>query len=310
MMRVHIAVLLLLLAAPGEAEELPKKYTETIKGTDLSFEMVLIPGGKFKMGSPDTEQGRNDDEGPLHEVEIAPFYLCTTETRIELFIKYYEETVRPKEKNEEMNEKDLDAVTGPTPVYGDLTMGWGTGGRPAIAMTWKNAMNFCRWLSEKTGKKYRLPTEAEWEYACRAGTTTAYFFGDDPSKLDEYAWYEANSDECTHPVAQKKPNPWGLYDMLGNVREWVYDFYDPDYYKQFANGKLARNPTGPERGTVHVARGGAWDSPAEELRSAARGHEEDWWRFFDPQWPKSKWWLPKCGFIGFRVARSIENEGK
>jgi len=301
--RICAVVVLLGWAAqpPAGAEQL-EKYTETLPGTKLSFEMVLIPGGKFKMGSPDGEAGRKPDEGPVHEVSIAPFYLATTEMRIEIFMKYYEETVRPKDRDKEEQADDVDAVTGPTPVYGDLTMGWGTDGRPAIAMTWKNAVNFCRWLSEKTGKKYRLPTEAEWEYACRAGTTTAYFFGNDASRLGEYAWFENNASEATHPAAQKKPNPWGLYDMLGNVREWVQDFYSPDYYKKIAAG-VQDNPAGPAEERVHVARGGAWDSPADELRSAARGFEQDWWRAYDPQWPKSKWWLPKCGFIGFRVAR-------
>ncbi|NOZ21072.1 MAG: formylglycine-generating enzyme family protein [Planctomycetes bacterium] len=286
------------------AQDLPKTYTEDVGG--LKFEMVLIPGGKFKMGSPDGETDRTENEGPVHEVELSPFYLCTKETSMELFTKYYEETVRPGDRDKDGNpisenqKKDVDGVTGPTPVYGDLTMGWGAEGRPAIAMTWENAMFFCQWLSKKTGKTYRLPTEAEWEFACRAGTTTAFYFGDDAGRAGEYAWFEDNSDERTHPCGEKKPNAWGLYDMAGNVREWVVDVYGAEYY-----GKSpAKDPTGPAEGKLHVARGGAWDSPPEELRSAARCFEEDWWRSYDPQWPKSKWWLPKIGFIGFRVARS------
>ena len=291
------------------AQDLPKKYTEEVDG--LKFDMVLIPGGKFKMGSPDGEADRQDHEGPVHEVEISPFYLCTKEASMELFTKYYEETVRPGDRDKDGNpipdaekKKDVDGVTGPTPVYGDLTMGWGAEGRPAIAMTWHNAMFFCEWLSKKTGKKYRLPTEAEWEYACRAGTTTPYTFGDDADSLEEYAWFEDNSDECTQPCVEKKPNAWGLYDMAGNVREWVLDVYAEDYY-----GKApAKDPKGPGEGKIHVARGGAWDSPADELRSAARCFEEDWWRSYDPQWPKSIWWLPKIGFIGLRVARSADGK--
>lgn len=295
-LRFGLALAALFLSVrSGLAQEPAKNYTETVKGTDLKFEMILIPGGKYKMGSPDSEAGRKDHEGPVHEVEIKPFYLCATEVSIELFTKYYEETVKPTERDKQVENVKLDGTTGPTPVYGDLTMGWGTEGRPAIAMTWENAVNFCGWLSLKTGRKYRLPTEAEWEYACRAGTTTAYYFGDDPAKLEEYAWFEKNGEEATHPAGQKKPNAWGLYDMLGNVREWVFDFYAPDAYSK-------ANPTGPTEGTVHAARGGAWDSPADELRSAARGFEEEFWRYYDPQWPKSKWWIPKGGFIGMRVA--------
>jgi len=287
---------------------LPKKYTETVtsaSGDKVSFEMSFIPGGKFVMGSPNNETGRKDNEDPQHAVRLEPFYLCTTETTFELFQVYYEETVQ-EETDETAKEKDVDAITGPSPIYGDPTMGMGGGTHPAIAMTWHNAMTFCRWLSMKTGKKYRLPTEAEWEYAARAGTKTAYFFGDDPKQLAAYAWFQDNSDETTHEASKKKPNPWGLYDMLGNVLEWVHDFYSPTAYAETAKKSLALSPKGPKEGKVHVARGGAWDTPAEDLRCAARTFEEDWWRFQDPQYPKSKWWFPQMGFIGFRVARSFE----
>jgi formylglycine-generating enzyme required for sulfatase activity len=268
--------------------------------------MVLIPGGKFKMGSPVTEAGRKENEGPRHEVSIDPFYLCTTETTFELFFDaYYEETVQ-RDRGQVKKEKDLDAITGPSPIYGDRTMGMGAGKHPAIAMTWHNAMTFCRWLSLKTGNKYRLPTEAEWEYAARAGTDTAYFFGNNPDKLADYAWFEDNSEPATNEVAKKKPNPWGLYDMHGNVLEWVYDCYQPNAYSIASKNSPVLNPKGPKQGTVHVARGGSWQSPADELRCAARSFEEPFWRYMDPQIPKSKWWFPEMGFIGFRVARSAE----
>ena len=288
---------------------LPKKYTETItpaSGGKITFDMVLIPGGEFLMSSPNNEAGRKDDEGPQHKVRLEPFYLCTTETTFELFYDaYYEETVQ-RERDATETKEDVDAITGPTPIYGDPTMGMGGGTHPAIGLTWHNAMTFCRWLSMKTGKKYRLPTEAEWEYAARAGTKTAYFFGDDPKQLSAYAWFEDNSDQATQEVAQKKPNPWGLYDIPGNVLEWVHDFYSPTAYAETAKKSPVLNPKGPKEGKVHVARGGAWDTPAEDLRCAARAFEEDWWRFEDPQEPKSKWWFPNKGFIGFRVARSAE----
>jgi formylglycine-generating enzyme required for sulfatase activity len=287
---------------------LSKKYSETVtavSGGKLTFDMVLIPGGEFTMGSPDKETGRKDNEGPQHKVRLEPFYLCTTETTYELFWIYYEETVQRDRDEARKKEKDLDAITGPTPIYGDPTMGMGGGTRPAIGATWFNAMTFCRWLSKKTGKKYRLPTEAEWEYAARAGTETAYFFGNDPKQLATYAWFEDNSEQTTHEVAGKKPNPWGLYDMLGNVLEWVNDFYNPTAYAATAKNSPALNPSGPKQGKVHVARGGSWESTAEELRCPARAFEEDFWRFMDPQVPKSKWWLPQMGFIGFRVARSV-----
>ncbi|MFP4056239.1 MAG: formylglycine-generating enzyme family protein [Candidatus Brocadiia bacterium] len=293
----------------------PQKFAEVVKdadGKEHTFEMVLIPGGTFQMGSPAGEEGREKDEGPQHEVKLDTFYLCTTEVTFDLFLAYCEETMQEKaggdEEEAEPKEepKTVDAITGPTPLYGDPTLGWGAGQRPAIGMSWLNAKTFCTWLSLKTGKKYRLPTEAEWEYACRAGSQAAYFFGDDPAQLAQYAWYEENAEEMTHEVAQKKPNPWGLYDILGNVREWVHDYYSPDTYAQQAKNNPAVEPTGPDNGEVHVARGGAWDCPPEELRCADRAYQEDWWQFEDPQEPKSKWWLPKMGFIGFRVACEVE----
>ena len=358
---MHIAALVsyLVLAMAtdslGSQDRPPKKYTETITtqdGQKLSFEMVLIPSGTFLMGSPQAcpersrrgEAGRQDHEGPQHQVCLDPFYLCTTETTIELFLAYYNETVSTKKdffeveqakKNAEQAGRDLpasggrvDAITGPTPVYGDLTMGYGQK-HPAIGMTWHNAVTFCTWLSRKTGRQYRLPTEAEWEYACRAGASSpaaggqVFGFADpcccrgklapvktgDPNRLADFAWYEANSDGETHEVAKKKPNTWGLYDMSGNVREWVYDFYSCTAYKDAPASSCRKtgagvNPKGPKTSKVHVARGGDYDSSSEELRCAARAFEEEWWRSGDPQIPKSKWWLPGMDFIGFRVASS------
>ena len=297
-------------------EQLPKKYTETVttkNGEQLSFEMVLIPAGTFVMGSPASEAGRADHEGPQHKVRLNTFYLCSTETTIDLFLAYYQETVRAKEdfitvaeskKDSEQTDEEVDAISGPTPVYGDMTMGYGKK-NPAIGMTWNNAMTFCKWLSHKTGGSYRLPTEAEWEYACRAGTSNAYSFGDSADQLADYVWYEDTADAETSEVGKKKPNAWGLHDMLGNVREWVHDFYSPTAYGEAAAKQPAVNPQGPTTGKVHVARGGDYTSGAADLRCAARTFEETWWRSGDPQIPKSRWWLPEMDFIGFRVARSV-----
>ena len=315
---VAIFLAVSMAASQAAAQDRPaKKFTETVTtkaGEKISLDMVLIPAGNFRMGSPTNEAGRKDDEGPQHEVRVDNFYLCTTETTIELFMAYYQETVSAKrdfistqesQKQTEKADSEVDAITGPTPVYGDMTMGY-ENQHPAMGMTWHNAMTFCRWLSKNTEKEYRLPTEAEWEYACRAGTTDAYGFGSDPEKLKEYAWYEKTADSETSAIAKKKANAWDLYDMLGNVREWVSDFYSPDAYKQAATKTPATNPKGPETGEIHVARGGDYSCPAEELRCAARAFEEKWWRSGDPQIPKSIWWLPEMDIIGFRVACSVE----
>ena len=307
---------------PGERPKLPGRYTETItakSGEKISFEMVPVPGGTFLMGSPEGEPGAEDNERPQHKVCVAPFYLCTTETTIELFLEYYQETMSTSQnasyrqkKSTGRSRSDVDAITGPTPVYGDLTMGYGKK-HPAVGMTWHNAKTFCKWLSRKTGREYRLPTEAEWEYACRAGTTNIFGFGNDPKRLADFAWYEANSDGEPHEVAGKKPNALGLYDMSGNVCEWVNDFYSPDAYRNAAKESPAVNPRGPTTGSsqnafyrqVHVARGGDYTGLIEELRCAARFFDETWWRDGDPQMPKSRWWLPQMDLIGFRIASSI-----
>ena len=300
----------------AEEPKAGKSYTETIvdeNGEKISFKMVLIPGGTFEMGSPAGEADRKEDEGPQHEVRVDPFYLCTTETTIKLFLAYYSETMsakRPDATGEVFQEKaplepeDCDTITGPTPVYGNLAMGFGEN-NPAIGATWYNAVTFGKWLCKKTGKRYRLPTEAEWEYAFRAGSTKAYGQADDAEQLGDYAWYDDNSDSEPHEVGTKKSNAWGLYDMAGNVREWVYDFYSPTGYAEAAKKNPAVNPKGPETGKLHVARGGDYSSSAEELRCAARSLEQEWWRMGDPQIPKSKWWLPEIDIVGFRVARSL-----
>ncbi|MFB0551787.1 MAG: formylglycine-generating enzyme family protein [Phycisphaerae bacterium] len=324
---IHVVALTSLLAVimmtdtAASQNEPPKRYTETITtetGEKISFEMILIPAGTFQMGSPAGEAGRKDDEGPQHEVQLDKFYLCKIETTIALFMAYYQETVSAKKdfvtvqeskKNTEQADSNVDIITGPTPVYGDMTMGYSEK-HPAMGMTWHNAMTFCKWLSKKTGKKYRLPTEAEWEYACRAGNTNVFSIGNDPGGLKDFAWYEANADSETNPVGKKKPNAWGLYDMSGNVREWVYDFYSPTAYKEAAKKSPAANPKGPNTGKVHVARGGDYSSSVEALSCAARAFEEEWWRSGDPQIPKSIWWLPEMDFIGFRVARSVETGTK
>ncbi len=297
--------------APAAESRIQKKYTETITvkdGSKLSIEMVLIPGGTFAMGSPAGEADRADHEGPQRQVQVNPFYLCTTETTLELFLAFYQETGTAKKdfvetetaQKEEQTEDGVNAITGPTPVYGDMTMGYSKK-HPAIGGTWHNAMTFCRWLSQKTGKQYRLPTEAEWEYAARAGSSTPFGVSESEEGLKDYAWFADNADMEPHAVGTKKPNAWGLYDMQGNVREWVQDFYSPTAYEL----PLKENPAGPKDGKVHVARGGFYDSPAGELRCAARAFEEDWWRMNDPQIPKSKWWLPQIDSIGFRVACEI-----
>jgi formylglycine-generating enzyme required for sulfatase activity len=200
-------------------------------------------------------------------------------------------------------------VTRPTPPYADETFGMGRKGQPVICITHHAAMEYTRWLSEKTGKLYRLPTEAEWEYACRAGSKSAYSWGDDPAGLDEYGWNVDNAEK-PQPVGKKKPNAWGLYDMHGNVAEWCLDHYLPDAYTKFPSGKVVIQPVFPPDGKEYpyVARGGSWDDDADKLRSAARRASNPEWSVQDPQRPQSIWWHTDATFVGFRIIRPYREQ--
>lgn len=296
-------------AAAAPAPE-HKTYTETIPESKTTFEMIAIPAGRFVMGSPADEPGRNADEGPQHPVEVRPFWMGKCEVTWDEFDLFWKAHPGQKEDKEPETPKDADAITRPTPPYADETFNKGREGHPVLGITHHAAMQYCRWLSMKTGKVYRLPTEAEWEYACRAGTKTAYFWGDDPKKLDEYGWFDDNADEKTHKVASKKPNPWGLYDMVGNVSEWCVDMYGKDYYKTFDAAKLTLAPVLLPTGQrfPHVTRGGSWADEAPWCRSAARRGSEKSWIKLDPQRPQSIWWLTSAEFVGFRVVRAVEEQ--
>jgi formylglycine-generating enzyme required for sulfatase activity len=214
------------------------------------------------------------------------------------------------------SDPNVDAITGPTPPFGFPDQGWGSGDRPAITMTHYAAETFCQWLSKKTGKKYRLPTEAEWEYAARGGTTTPYFFKGNPKDFSDqgfwrkffdaktegissYIIYRKDSKNRTQEPSAVKANPFGLKNMLGNVMEYCADKYDPKAYSKTGNN--AKNPIVKE-GTEWVVRGGDYSSDAADVRSAARNcTKHDAWLKTDPQQPKSIWWYSDIRGIGFRV---------
>ncbi|MCE2806557.1 MAG: formylglycine-generating enzyme family protein [Gemmataceae bacterium] len=301
------------LVTTGRADDAPKaaNFTQKIDGSSVAFDMVAIPGGKFKMGTPDSEAGRKDDEGPQHEVELAPFFMGKTEVTWDEFDQYWKVEGQPMARPDETDARKADAITRPTPPYADETFGHGREGNPVICITHHTAMEYCRWLSRKTGRWYRLPTEAEWEYACRAGTSTAYSYGDDASKLGDYAWFAGNSEELAHPVGKKKANPWGLHDMHGNACEWCLDHYEKDTYSKLA-GKLSVRPVvmPTEKRFSHVARGGSWADPAPMLRSGARRGSDKTWIKLDPQRPQSIWWLTSAEFVGFRVVSPVKEQAE
>jgi formylglycine-generating enzyme required for sulfatase activity len=270
--------------------------------------MIAIPGGTFRIGSPPTEQGRSADEGPQRSVQIKPFWMGKMEVTWDEYNRFRAGEIPSNKTNAEALAKNADAVTRPTPPYPDETRGYGREGYPAIHISHHAAMEYCYWLSKQTGKTYRLPTEAEWEYACRAGTTTAYFFGDDPKDLDRFAWFDKSSGDTPHPVGRKAPNPWGLHDMTGNVAEWCIDLHHKDAYAHLPRDRPAIGPVlrpGAEL-YPHVVRGGSWDGRADSCRSAARRASDPSWNLVDPD--RSIWWVWDADFVGFRVVRAVDEQ--
>jgi len=274
-------------------------YEQTIPGGTVIFKMNSIPEGSYTMGSTSQEKQRKTDEGPARTVKIAAFWIGVHEVTHDEFLVFFND-----EKTSRNSE--VDAVTRPTPQYIDLSWGMGKqGGFPTNSMSQQTAMMYCRWLYKKTGFFYRLPTEAEWEYACRAGSATAFPFGNDPALLSQYAWYATNSNSKYQKVGQKKPNAWGLYDMLGNVAEWTLDQYDAQYFNKIDDGSA--NPAVPP-GTRYpkTVRGGGYTDKAGALRCASRSKSDPSWNKRDPQIPKSKWWLTDAAAVGFRIVRPFE----
>jgi formylglycine-generating enzyme required for sulfatase activity len=300
-------------------------FTEKIPGTSLSFEMVAIPGGRFMMGSPKNEPLRKPDEGPVHAVKLSRFFMAKVEVSWDEYLEFFKATASQGRKETEENE-NVDAISGPTPPWGAPDQGWGKGARPAITMTWKAANTYCKWLSKMTGKKYRLPTEAEWEYASRGGKQTPYFFEGSPKKftseglfkkifgrdtavIQSYVVYKENSGAETQEPASVKGNPFGLKNMLGNVYEFCSDYYSPTAYSAYKKGAV--NPKGPKKGQEHVIRGGSFKSDAKDVRSAARDFTKTRaWLVTDPQMPKSVWWYSDCIDIGFRVVCEVDENIK
>ncbi len=290
---------LVFLNAISQGTDQFKAFDETIPGSTIKFKMAPIAAGSFKIGSPQTEKSRKADEGPQQEIKVSAFWMGTHEVTYDEFLLFFDD------ENTTRN-SEVDAITRPTPQYIDLSWGMGKqGGFPVNSMSQYTAMMYCRWLYRKTGHFYRLPTEAEWEYACRAGTTTTYYFGNDPKQLKDYAWFADNSKDKYQKIGQKKPNAWGLYDMLGNVAEWVLDQYDEKYYSSLS--KSVQDPLKPA-GTRYPksVRGGGFTDKADALRCARRSQSDPSWNKRDPQIPKSKWWLTDAMAVGFRVVRPLK----
>ena len=294
-----------------------ENFTEQIPGTVISFNMIAIPAGEFLIGSPADEFGRKEDEGPQKKVKTSQFFMGEIEVTWDEYLAFYKDTYKDGRTTDQQKTVDgVDAITGPTPPYGSPDQGWGIGNMPAITMRYHAAETYCKWLSAKTGKTYRLPTEAEWEYAYRANTTTPYFFDSSPKVLQnkknkgkytedfanakKYVVFEKNSQSRSTLPKTIEANPFGLKHMGGNIAEFCSDFYSADAYSKLTDG--VTDPKGPASGESRVVRGGYFDSDALNIRAASRSKSQPVsWMQTDPQIPKSIWWYSDCNYIGFRV---------
>ncbi|MCB1813027.1 MAG: SUMF1/EgtB/PvdO family nonheme iron enzyme, partial [Candidatus Competibacteraceae bacterium] len=268
---------------PARETPEPPKYTpyHVFRDQEKLPALVYLPGGRFNMG--DSQGIGGDDEKPVHEVTLDAFALGCTPVTVGDYLRFVEATDQhAPEWLEEGSQYHID--TGTDDHYSKAGVSRENLDHPIVGVSWDDAQAYCDWLSEQTGEQYTLPTEAEWEYACRSGSEAAYCFGDDESELADYAWYGENSQNKTQPIGTRKANAWGLYDMHGNVWEWVYDWYES--YSQSAQS----NPSGPAEGSNRVFRGGGWINDADYCRSAVRGRS-------DPGGRSSG--------LGFRVARRV-----
>lgn len=306
MQRLRISVVSILLLGAcskfGAAQPVLEMVTDTIPGTEVHFSMVRVLGGTFMIGTPEGEEGRDGDEGPQREVAISSFYIGVHEVTYDEFVLFSSRD-RDSPASAPGIDFDPDLMARPSPPYEDPAHGMGTNGYPAVGMTQWSALQYARWLSEKTGIFYRLPTEAEWEYACRAGTSSQFSFGASSDSLDTYAWHYGNSDETYQRVGQKAANPWGIFDMHGNVAEWTLDEYSTTFYEELTDS-LANDPWQlPTRLHPRTVRGGAYDDNPDALRCGARLRSDLDWKRRDPQIPRSMWWNTDSPFVGFRIVR-------
>ena len=292
---IFLVVVLTLWGGMAAAAQ-PEIETDTIPGTEVAFSMAFVPGGTFAMGSV---SGRAD-ERPVHAVRVAPFWMGVHEVTYDEFAIFrYVERDNPAPEGT----FDPEIVARPSPPYEDPSHGMGNQGFPVVGITQWAALQYARWLSAKTGRFYRLPTEAEWEFACRAGAETEYGFGSEPEGLDAVAWYFDNGDEVTHPVGLKDPNGFGIHDLHGNVAEWTLDQYDEGFYATFDGDAVLDPWAQPTRLHPRTVKGGAYDDDADALRCAARQESSHTWKRRDPQIPKSMWWNTDSQFVGFRLVR-------
>jgi formylglycine-generating enzyme required for sulfatase activity len=297
--------LILLLTASTALGQSHKSYDQQIPGGKVTFKMIAVPGGTFAMGASPSDKNAEPDEKPQKQVSVSPFWMAEHEATFEEWDAFFKNMDVPQTKA-----VAVDAVSRPTAQYIDLTWGMGRDPKhPANSMSQTAGIMYCKWLYQQTGFFYRLPTEAEWEYACRAGSTTSLPKGVTASSLQDYAFTSENSGDKFQKVALKKPNAWGFYDMLGNLSEWTLDQYDNAAYEK-RNDKATDPTTPPGAKYPRVARGGSFKDQRSAASCTNRIPSKAEWNQRDPQIPKSRWWLTDGMFMGFRVVRPVDQPSR
>jgi formylglycine-generating enzyme required for sulfatase activity len=271
-----------------------------IPGTDVTFTLVYVPNGTYRIGSPEGEEGRENDEGPVQNVNTDGFWMGQFEVSDDEF-GIFRNPDRDADTTAVPNAVyRVDAVSRPSPPYEDPAFGMGGSGKPAVGMTQWAGLHYAKWLTEKTGVFFRLPSEAEWEVACRAGADPSDMSPLTGRLLGAVGWYDQNSDFILQDIGQKRPNAWGIYDMLGNAAEWTLDEYAADYHARIAEAPA--NPwIEPTRLHPRTVRGGDYGEAEASLRCGARLESTTDWKRRDPQIPKSFWWNTDSPFVGFRI---------
>jgi len=287
--------------AKAEAGEMANYADELESGEAL--EMVAIPGGKF------TWKGEKADD--VLDVTLSPFWMGKTEISWEIYAPFMEPNIKRKKDGHVefagQAVEDIDFIARPTPQYHAITHGMARDGYPATGMTHHAANKFCQWLSLQTGHFYRLPTEAEWEYACRAGKDQNYAWGSDEKAASEFAWFAGGMMAEYNGPGQKKPNAFGLNDMHGNMQEWTLDQFVPHRKNYFGKGSVTNPWIKATKPYPHVTKGGHWRSKdLTALSASARWASAPQWKKTDPQDPKSLWYLSDAPWQGLRVVRPKE----
>ena len=313
MISTTIIAAIFLNTPQNDIENSFKPYAQEISGTSISINMVPVEGGHFTMRSPDSEAGHSDDDSRQKNVYVDSFWIGKYEITWEQYEPFSNDLITNLQNELATIDHDFgitaDAISLPSPPYMEMSFGMGKEGYPAINMTHYSAVMFTKWLTLKTGEFYRLPTEAEWEYACRSGQDTLYPAEDDLDEIGQYAWYVNNSDQSYNLVGEKKPNAFGIHDMLGNVAEWTMDKYHEDYLEQLitSDDGIIYNPWfKPSDLYPRSVRGGSWQDDAKMQRCNQRRGSNPRWKMHDPQMPKSLWWHTNAPFLGFRIVRPKE----